>query len=111
MTAFPIGDADPAWVELTGTMRVRVAGGLVQLQVSKDNGNGTYDVATVILEGSLRDVRKASTTVWPSYNSQGYPTNFVTAGQLLQREVDQANSRGEVAAPDGPPVKGSSVGH
>ncbi len=48
-------------------MRVRVAGGLVQIQISNDNGDGSYDIATVVLQGDLRDVREGSLTEWPSY--------------------------------------------
>ena len=102
-------DADSGWTNLEGAMRVRANSGLVQIQVSVDNGDGTFSVSTVNLTGSLRDTRK-TTTKWPNFNAQGLPVGVVrTAKDQLAH--DQSKIGGKVPVPTGPPVSGKNTGN
>jgi hypothetical protein len=60
-------DEDPSWQSFTGTVRVRNNStyGALELQVSHDNGDGTFNVSTFVLTGSFKDSRP-SATQWPA---------------------------------------------
>ena len=108
----PVRDGDPGWQEFEGAVRVRTVAGVVQLQISTDNGDGSWDIATVTLQGELRDVRKGSLTEWPSYTSEGLPSNFITDTERLASQELRARSGGGVVTrgPMLPPVSGGSQG-
>lgn len=87
------GDADPAWIDLEDDVRVRVAARASTATGFVDSGDGTFDISNVLLNDAVRDTQKGSTTKWPSYTAQGYPTNFVTDAQRRQCEVDRRTPR------------------
>lgn len=103
---FVPGGADPAWQTFEGDVRIRAAAGLVQLQISVDNGDGTFDISTVVLTGSLRDTRKGSVTRWPSYDGQGLPINFVTDADRVAAAQLKAQSKATIRTDSPVPVSG-----
>jgi hypothetical protein len=106
----PLFDADPAWVDIEGDIRLRwnPVFGSLQIQVSSGNEDDGYEVSSILVPGAIvRDTRH-SDTQWPDFTGN-LPEPFVTTTDERNRTMLAGEARAEVVVgPNDVPVSSSS---